>query len=1065
MVFFLYGTLLHSQEINISGQVTDTSGESLPGVSVVIKGTNTGVATDRNGDYSIQALTNDTLSFSFIGHQTRVIPISGRQKIDVKMPPQSVELKETVVTALGITQAEKAVGYSIQEIAPEQLEKGGSGNIGNLLTGKVAGLNVSNPSGLFQAPDFSLRGKDPLVVIDNMPVKTDLWELHPDDIANVNVLKGTTASALYGSRGRNGAILITTKNASKEGMSIEFSNTSMFSAGYTSFPETQNEYGNGSNGQYEFWDGKDGGISDGDMIWGPKFEEGVKIPQWNSPIRDKETGETIPWYGNVTGTQYDDKSRYERVPIPWEHHDNLKNFLRTGYISKTNLAINYKNDRVALRMSTNYSDQKGQVPNTSMKTGGLKINMNYQLLPGLSLDTKVGYNKIYSPNSPRYGYGPKNHIYTWLVWMGDDVDGQDLKDHQWVPGLEGYRQANWNYAWYNNPYFSANKLNQEYNQDQYQGQFGVNWEINDQFSLHGNLSALRKTRFQDRESPKSYLNYGDPRDGDYKTWNRDWVNVDNDLRLTYRNQLGPALNLTINAGGAAFYHKFENYYSATDGLIVPGVYSLNNTKNNVKASTYVQEKAVRSVYGTVDLDVIDAIFLTFAGRNDWSSALPASNDSYFYPSVSLSTMASDLIQMPQMLDYLKFFGSWAQVSADLAPPAGGNPYNFEGRMNIANMAGYGNPYQMQSYYANAGNFGSNTMLTYPGGIVNPNIKPEKSTSYEAGLSSSFFSNRVGVDLTYYNVVDENQIIDLPVSESTGFNSRKVNGNEYTTEGIEILLKTSPLRSPIFNWDMAVNVDHRVKRLTGIYGGEEKFGNYSLNERVDNHYASGWMKTPQGQVILNEDTGLPVRDPYPQMFGHREPDFRFGLSNTFSYNNFTLNLDFDGAWGGIMRSLTVEKMWWGGKHPESTTYRDAEYAAGEPVYVPEGVNVVSGELTRDTEGNVVSDTRQFKENQTAVSWQTWSQNYPYRAAVNEEESEKFANLLDRSFVKLRRAALSYDLSDLIQNSNTIKGAEVSLVGYNLWMYKKAIIIDPDFGNDSELQDPSTRYVGMDINLKF
>lgn len=357
------------------------------------------------------------------------------------------------------------------------------------------------------------------------------------------------------------------------------------------------------------------------------------------------------------------------------------------------------------------------------------------------------------------------------------------------------------------------------------------------------------------------------------------------------------------------------------------------------------------------------------------------------------------------------------------------------------------------------------MLTYPGGIVNPDIKPEKSTSYEAGLSSSFFRNLIGVDLTYYNVVDENQIIDLPVSGSTGFNSRKVNGNEYTTEGFEILLKSSPMRSSLFNWDMAVNVDHRVRRITGIYGGEEKFGNYSLNERVDNHYASGWMKTPKGRVILNEDTGMPVRDPFPQMFGHREPDFRFGLSNTFSYKNFTLNLDFDGAWGGIMRSLTVEKMWWGGKHPESTTYRDAEYAAGEPVYVPDGVNIVSGELTRDTEGNITSDTREYKENKTAVSWQTWSQNYPYRAAVNEAESEKFANLLDRSFIKLRRATLSYDLSDLIKNNNTIKGAEVSLVGYNLWMYKKAIIIDPDFGNDSELQDPSTRYIGMDVNLKF
>lgn len=1062
-LFFL-GALLNAQERAITGKVIDPSGVPLPGVNVVQKGTTKGTVTDANGSYSINMDDDGVLMFSFLGYQTVEAPINGNNTLDVQLAEETFQLEEAVITALGISQAKKTVGYSTQEVDTETLSKTASRNVGNLLTGKVAGLAVSNGTGLFQSPSFSLRGKQPLIVVDDLPVQTDFFDLNANDIAEINVLKGTTASALYGSRGRNGAILITTKNATKEGFDVMVSNSTMFTAGYTVFPETQDEYGNGSNGQYEFWDGQDGGISDGDMIWGPKFGEGYEIPQWNSPIRDNETGEIIPWWGDVAGTRYDDKSRYSRVPIPWEYHDNLKDFLETGWVSTTNFAVAYKSERSSHRFSANYSKQKGQVPNSSLQTGGLKLNSTYKISRSLTLDSKMSYDKVYSPNYPRYGYGPKNHMYTFLIWMGFDVNGEDLKNHLWVPGQEGYRQANWNYAWYNNPYFAAEKLNQRYDADIYKGQIKLNWDVTKDLSVHGRISAIKQDRFEDRASPKSYLNYGDPRDGDYKTWNRDWLTINNDVLATYRKQLIPALNLTVNAGASAFYHRFDSYYNATDGIIVPEVYSLNNTKGNVKASTYVQEKAVRSVYGTLNLDLINAFFLTFAARNDWSSALPKSNDSFFYPSVSLSSMISNLVDMPAAMDYLKVYGSWAEVSADLAPEANGNPDRIEGKESIATVAGYYDPYQIQSYYSNAGSFNGLTMLSYPGGIVNPNIKPEKSTSYELGLSTAFLGNRLSLDVAYYNVVDEFQIINLPISSATGFNSRKVNGNEYTTNGLEVAVNANPVRNSSFRWDIGVNWDHKVKKITDIYGGEEKYGNYSLNERVDNYYSTGWLKAPDGQVILNESTALPTRDPYPQMFGHMEPDWRFGIQNSLSYRNFTLNIDMDGVWGGVFWSRTVEKLWWGGKHPNSVEYRDAEYAAGKPVFVPEGVNVVSGELVQDTDGNVISDNRVFQQNQTAVSWQTWCQNYPYRARIGEEESEEYANVLDRSFIKLRRVALSYDLTGLARIS-AFKGIEVTAYGYNLFILKKAPMVDPDFGHDDDLQDPSARYLGMSLTLRF
>ncbi|MDP2724301.1 MAG: SusC/RagA family TonB-linked outer membrane protein [Bacteroidales bacterium] len=1036
MILFLFlGTALFSQNENVTGMVTDKiTGDPLPGVNVLEKGTLNGSVTDAKGIYILTVSSEATLIFSFIGYENLEVPVGAQKTINVELNESSVNLDEFVVTALGIEHAKKTVGYSTQQVEAKELEQVDAPNIGSLLTGKVAGLTVNNPTGIFQAPVFSLRGKTPLIVVDNIPVETDFYDLSSNDIADITVLKGTSASALYGSRGRNGAILITTKTADKEGLEITLSNRTMFTAGFTVYPETQTQYGNGSNGQYAFWDGQDGGISDGDMIWGPKFEPGKMIPQWNSPIYDNATGESIPWYGDVAGTKYDDQSRYSRTPTPWEQHDNLKDFLGTGIVTNSDFSMAYKSAKFSYRFSGNYSYQKGQVPNTDLSNGGVHFASTAKLANNLTLDSKLSYGKVYSTNYPRYGYGPKNHMYTILIWMGDDVNGQDLDAHQYIPGMEGYRQANYNYAWYNNVYFAAYELTQMYDADIINGQLSLKWDISKDFSVQMRTSAISKNLFEDRKSPKSYLNYGDPRDGDYKTWNSKWLTMDNDLLATYHKQLTSQINLTVNAGAATNYRKYGQDYNATDGIIAPWVYSLSNTKGNVKASTYLRERALRSVYATADVDFYNIFFLTFSGRNDWSSTLPVANNSYFYPSVSLSTLVSNLVTMPKAIDYLKVYGSWASVSSDL------------------------DPYQTSSYYTNAGSYDGTTMINYPGDIINPNIKPEKSTSIELGLSTAFLKNKFALDVTYYNVVDENQILDFPITPSTGFSSRKVNGNEYTTNGVEVVLTAKPIRNRNFQWDVLVNWSHHVKKLTKIYGDEEKYNYLSVGERVDNFYTTGWMKSPDGKVILSETTGLPTKDSYPQMMGHQDPDWTFGFTNNFKYKKLSMDIGIDGAVGGVFWSRTIEKMWWGGKHPNSTTWRDAEYAAGEPVYVPDGVNVVSGELVRGVNGEVISDTRVYQDNTTAVSWQTWSQNYPYRARVTEDESSEFANVVSRTFVKLRTVSLTYDATSLF-NIKGSKKFEIYAFGYNLLILKKAIIVDPDFGQDNDLQDPSARYLGL------
>lgn len=1025
----------------ITGTVKSTDGDALTGV--VVKNLNSGkvAVTDVDGQYTLEAEPGNDLQFTFVGFKTQTV------KVQIPMPEVILTtdnqiLNEVVVTAIGIKQQKRKIGYSTQEIKAGVLQESKTMNIGSALTGQIAGLNVTNPTGIFQAPSFSLRGKNPLVVVDGIPVETDFFDVPSQNVENINVLKGTAASALYGSRGKNGAILITTRKAQKDRLELNFTTTHMATAGFTVYPKTQTEYGSGSNGQYEFWDGADGGISDGDMTWGPKLNTGMKYKQWNSPIRNLKTGEVIEWYGDVAGTIYDDKSKYERVPTEWVGHDNLRDFLRTGYVTENSLSLGYKTDKANIFVSGKYAFQKGQVPNTQLSSGGLNINTNYKLTSDLIFDVNLSYNKVISPNYPRYGYGPKNHIYTILLWMSDDVNGNDLKNHLYRTGDEGYRQANYNYAWYNNPYFAAYELTQKYDRDVLQGQTGLTWLINDKLVIKGRAAARQIATFEDMKSPKSYMNYGDSRNGDYKTWEKTQLNFDADVLATYTEEIGDNFGVSVNAGSSVFTRDIRSGNQSTDGLVVPFVYSLDNTQGPVRATNRLEQKAIRSVYGSVNFDIFKSTYLNISGRNDWSSTLSAANYSYFYPSVSLSSVLSDYFTISPAVDYLKVYSSWARVSNDLTP------------------------YNTSSTFVKDVTYGSTPSVSYPAGIVNPNILPERSTSLEAGLAFSLLKNRLALDFTYYNVLDENQIIDLSISPSSGFNSRKVNGNEYRTNGLEVMLNASPVKNRQLTWNVGLNWSKYVQKLTAIYGDQAKFGNFRVGDRADSYYTTVWQRSADGRLILNPNTGMPIQDAYPKNIGHLNPDWQFGFLNTFKVKDFTINVDIDGAIGGIMNSNTIEKMWWAGKHPNSTLYRDAEYKSGQYVFVPDGVVVTGGQVVRDIYGQVTSDTREYAPFTKAVSWQSWSQQYPYRARVTATEDEYFANTFSRSFVKLRRVSVSYDLNKVLK-INKLNALNASVFGYNLAVWKKIPYIDPDFklGNDGDLQDPSSRYIGASLNFNF
>lgn len=1041
LIFILLTTYLSSQEIKISGNVKSEDGKNLAGVSITDKTTRESVTTDENGNFTINTNHKDIIEFYFPEYMLYNVEVSDKTQYNIVLKKTNEkQIDGVVITALGISKRKDKIGYSTQEVNTKQFETVTTPNLGNLFSGQVAGLSISNPTGMQQKPIFTLRGNSNLIfVIDGIIVEPEVFQaLDPSNIENINVLKGATASALYGSRGRYGAILITTKSTKKKGFSVEFSQNTMVTAGFTNLPKTQTEYGNGSYGKYEFWDGADGGVNDGDMIWGPKFIPGLKIAQWDSPIRDKSTGEIIPWYGTVAGSLYDDKSRYERVPIDWKYHDNLNLFMKPAIITNNSIAISYRNKKDVYRLSGNFINYDDRIPSSYLQRYGINFSTENHIGEKLIFDTKFNFNQTYTPNVPNYDYNPSGHMYTILIWMGGDVNGANLRKNLWVPGKEGTLQANWNYAWYNNPWFGANYYKNKNKSDIINAQARLEYKVTNDFSVNGKVSLVKNDNKQEILSPYSYFNYSAPRNGGYilnltKTWNLNY-----DILATYKKKISDNFDFTINAGGSGFYYKNAIDNASTDGLKIPEVYSLENSTGNVKYFDYLKEKLIYSAYATIDVGLYNAFFVNVSGRNDWSSTLPKQNRSYFYPSASLSAVISNLIKMPKAINLLKLSASMAIVAYDFQPYAIRNYYN-----NNSGVTFNGNP----TYY-------------YPTTLNTENsLVPEKTKSYEFGLSTALFNNRLTLETTYFRTIDYDNILKFPSTRSSGFESQYVNGNEYTTNGFEISLGIVPIRNQNFSWKSLINWSSFNQKITSIYGNNTNYNNIKLNERTDSFYDYTWQKSPDGKIILDANTGMPTRANAPSYLGNFNPDWVFGFNNSFKYKKLTLNVNIDGSIGGVMRSQVVEKMWWGGKHPNSTAYRDLEYASpGNYFFVPDGVNYNSA-------------TNTYTQHTKAISFQDWAQNYPYRARVTEAESKLFANVFDRTFIKLRSVILEYDFSYLLNPNGVIKNFTANISGYNLAMWKKSknLYSDPDYKienpDQNDIQDPSSRWLGIGFSLKF
>lgn len=1032
----LFGLNTAKAQTEVKGTVTDINQKPLQGVSIQVKGTGEGTSTNLQGYYSINAPSNGTLIFSFVGYATQDVAVKNQANINIQMQVTANALNEVVVTALGIKKEKKAVGYSVQEVKGADLVKAREPNAINSLSGKVAGLTITTSTNLFANPGIYLRGVRPLIVVDGVPINSDSWNLSPDDIESYSVLKGPTAAALYGSQGQNGAILITTKHGTtdKRGVSVEFNSSTQFQTGFLTIPKRQEEYGPGENFQYAFGDGAGGGTNDADYdIWGPRFE-GQLITQWNSPI-DTATGKL--------------------VPLPWLNrgHNNLQNFLQTGILSTNNIAISGNNDKGNYRLSISQLYQKGLVPNTQVGATNVNFSGTLNINKKLQVETDINYNKQYTPNYPSIAYSPSSPIYDIDIWGGSDYDIRQLRDY-WQPGKVGIQQKNVEYYQYNNPYFVAYEQLHGYYKDDIFGHIKLNYNLNSHLSAFIRTNVSTYYLNQSQRYPISTDSYNG--DGGYfhnggynESFEYFWDN-NTDALVSYHNQLTNSFNLNASVG-ANLRTVRDNYeYAHTNGgLLVPQLWTVDNSVNPTSATTSKSLRQVKSAYANIDADYKEFLFLNLTGRIDQSSTLPSLHNAYFYPSASASLVLSQIMHLPEAISFWKLRASYARVGGDFV--------NTNGTAQ----------YSLYPTYSTGTRWNNNVSQYYDNSkIYNDSIRPSFSTSYEVGTDVRFFKNRLALDVALFKTFDGPSIFNLPISGASGYNAYQINGLTTDRRGIEVTLTATPIKTNNFSWNLILNWSTYQQYLDKIYDTLTTYNHIKVGQRYDQIWLTTFQKSATGQTVYGSN-GEPIYNTYPSMVGYSNNNWAASINNSFSYKDFSLSFQFDGRYGGKIVNYLDQKMWQGGTFAASANqYRlddwnhrnDQNYSG---TFVGDGVVVVSGSLQVDGNGNVISDNRKYAPNTTPVLWQSYATRY---------WGSSIANLHNKNFLKLREIIFTYRLpNSLLKNQNFIHSANISFVGRNMfyWGAKGVQDIDLDqwIGSSTDLETPSVKSFGVNLNLIF
>ncbi len=1012
------------QQKTISGKVTDPTGLPLPGVTIVLRGTTNGTITNTDGSFTLSNIPeNSVIVFSFIGMKTQEIEVGSKNYFDIKMEQETIGVEEVVVTALGFKREEKALGYAVQKLGGETLSTVKGVDVGTSLTGKIAGLLVKNSTEFAADPEILIRGESPLLVIDGIPYgNMTLRDLPSDDIEDISVLKGATASALYGYRGESGAIMVTTKKGSaNKGISVSVNSGTMFTAGYLAIPEMQSTYGRKITTSTNTY------VTAGNGSWGPPLE-GQDVIQWD-PV--SKSYQTMPY-----------------LPIG---KDNFQNFLEQGYILNNNVSVIQQGEYGSVRSSATWVKNKGQYPNSNFDK--LTYNLSGEMkLNKFTLTSSLSYNKQTSPNIGFNGYTSYDPMYNLLVWSSPDYDIRQYKDY-WL--VKNESQNNSYQSTNNNPYFDMYERIHSLDRDIFNGNIAISYEV---------LPWLKATfrtgydTYSDRQvvriSMGSYISagnaqvlkngtylWGESKKGSYNVGLGRGYSTNNDLLLTGEKEIGD-FRIDGLAGGTIFYTQDEGIEAMTQGgLSIPGFYSLKSSVNAAKVNSNIYKRQVNSVFGRISVAWKDLIFAEGTLRNDWSSTLPESTRSYLYPSVSSSFVISELLPEMEWLSIWKLRGSWTSTKT----PAG--------------------IYDINSVYSITNNvWGTLSEASYPTTIRGTDVRPESSSTFEFGSVINIFKNRASLDVSYYNKRMYDFLKSASISPASGYSANYVNTDEeITRKGLEITLKGTPIRTNDLRWDVAFNWTKYARFYTQLddeFSADKPW--VKVGERADHYVILDFQRDPNGNIIYSN--GLPVYSSYYSLAGYADPDWIWGLSTSLNYKNFTFSVSADGRVGGLAQTVTEMYMWNSGNHPNSITperYLDA--TEGGAHYIGDGVKVTSGTATYDTYGNITSDTREYATNDVAVTYENYIKRIHKGTAWGGVPS--IYDLYSTTFFKIREVSLSYELPKKVYGFIGARGGSVSLIGQNVLLWAKDFkYSDPDGGSEN-FSDPSQRYMGFNIKLTF
>ena len=984
-------------------------------------------------------------------------------------------VEEVVVTALGIKKEKKKLGFAVSEIQGASLVKARETNVLDNMVGKVAGLTIGQSAELLGSTQVVLRGSDlrrgqsVLFVVDGIPINSDAYNLSPDDIEKVSVLMGPAAAALYGYRGQNGAIVITTKKGNKGGVSVDFNSSTMAENGFLTIPKVQDEYGPGDHGQYSFVDGLGGGTNDGDYdVWGPKLN-GQLIAQYDSPV-DPATGKRIP------------------TPFVARGKDNLQRFLQPGLLNTNNFSISSSSEKADVRFSFSNLNQRGIVPNTGLSSNTFNINGNMRLNKRFRMSGSVNYNRQSTDNINDVVYGPNSLIYSVIIWQGADWDvmSDDIRGI-WQPGKEGVQPIHSEYKRYQNPWFVAYKwLRGHYKNDLF-GYTAMEWDINDHLNLLVRSSATTYDILRTEKMPFGAHPYGrEENRGDYREDRRSLFEMNNEFLLNY-NKNNDKINIHASLGGNRRDFTYISSWATTDYLNVPEVYNFANSANPVRVFNFNSRMAVNSLYALADIGN-KWLYLNLGARMDQLSTLPSGNNSFVYPSASLSFIPTDLLSglKSKSLNFLKFRASFAQVKGGLTSPTISQAGN-----TLGYGSNYSSPYDGPAY-TNSGIY--NTPLLYNGKpsanftnvLPNSSLEPFKRTDIEVGTEARLFNNRLGIEATYYVYNDGPGIFQRTISEASGYTNQIVNGIETQRKGWEISFKGDFIKAKTRNglsWNGLLNLSRYREFLTAVYGDVNQIAsNYfvsdnssnrflKVGDRIDALYTGGFARTPDGQLI-NDAGGRPIVLPKGQFQGYTLPDLVVGFFNQLKYKNWSIGLQFDGRFGGLIVNQIQRQTFRGGRHIETVqdnlkdangnsmgNAREAD-TRGEKTWLGEGVQLASGTIKYDPiTGEIINyGELTFKNNETS----TYLQDY-----ISRYYGQFESNIMKKDYMKLREIIVTYNIPKL---GSVFKSASVSFVARNVLYFAKGLRdldLDqfPGMTGYSALQSPTMRRYGVNVNLSF